>query len=107
MEVHRVLGSGLLEAVYQEALAIEFESQKIQYVQEQELVIEYKGRTLDKKYRADFICFDEIIIELKAVSELTDVHLAQTINYLKITGNKLALLINFGCESLEYKRVVN
>jgi len=107
MEVHRILGSGLLEAVYQEALAIEFENQKIAFVREQELMIEYKGKILDKKYKADFVCYDEIIIELKAVSELADIHLAQTINYLKVTGKKLALLVNFGQDSLEYKRIVN
>ncbi len=77
------------------------------FVKVQELIVSNKGNVLEKKYKADFVCYDEIIIELKAVSELADVHLAQIINYLKITGSKLGLLVNFGQESLEYKRVVN
>lgn len=107
MEVHNELGSGLLEAVYQEALAFELTSKKIPFIQEKELVINYKGQVLNKKYYADFLCFDKIVVELKAVSELNDVHFAQILNYLKITGMRLGLLVNFGEESLEYKRIIN
>ncbi|WP_430812602.1 MULTISPECIES: GxxExxY protein [unclassified Carboxylicivirga] len=107
MEVHTVLGGGMLEAIYQEALGIELELKGISFQREKELRVNYKGVRLNKTYKADYICYDEIILELKAVSELTDEHLAQVINYLKITGKKLALLVNFGNESLEYKRVIN
>jgi len=106
IEVHKVLGSGFLEAVYQEALEKEFTLQNIEFVKEKELTIEYKGVTLDKKYRADFICFDKIIIELKAISNITSEHEAQLLNYLKITDHNVGLLINFGQKSLEYKRLV-
>lgn len=80
MEVHRVLGSGLLEAVYQEALSIELGNKNIPFAQEVELQIDYKGEILTKKYKADLICYDEVIVELKAVKELDDVHYAQLIN---------------------------
>ena len=107
MEVHSVLGGGMLEAIYQEALAIELKNENISFDREKELSVRYKGIQLDKHYKADFICYDEIILEVKAVSELTDEHMAQVINYLKITDKKLALLVNFGNDSLEYKRVIN
>ncbi len=106
MEVHKQLGCGFLEAVYQEALAIEFENRKIPYEQEKRLQIEYKGKILKKEYVADFVCYDKIIIEVKALSKLAPEHLAQTLNYLKITDFDLGLLVNFGKSSLEYKRVV-
>jgi len=106
MEVHRVLGHGFLEAVYQEALSIEFNKQKIPFEQEQYLKIHYKGNCLSKEYRADFICYDKIILETKAQSRLTNDDLAQTLNYLKITEYNLGLLVNFGTGSLQYKRVV-
>ncbi|MCT4589789.1 MAG: GxxExxY protein [Carboxylicivirga sp.] len=107
MEVHRVLGPGLLEAVYQEALSIEFRDNKIPFNQEVELQINYKGNILAKKYKADFICFDEVIVEIKAVKEFDEIHLTQLINYLKITRKKIGLLVNFGSESLDFKRVIN
>jgi GxxExxY protein len=106
MEVHNKLGCGFLEAVYQEALAIEFERRKIPFVREKLLKILYKGIVLKKEYVADFICFDKIIIETKAATELKSDHIAQTLNYLKITGYKLGLLVNFGTTSLKYKRIV-
>ena len=106
MEVHNQLGSGFLEAVYQEALALEFEERKIPYKQEQTLQIFYKDQLLSKYYEADFTCYDKIIVELKAKNELTGGDDSQVINYLKATGYKLGLLINFGAESLEYKRLV-
>ena len=106
MEVHTQLGSGFLEAVYQEALTLEFAEAEIPYFEQAELQIKYKGNYLEKTYVADFICFDEIIVELKAVKELSDIHYAQLLNYLKATGLKLGLLINFGSKSLQYKRVI-
>ena len=106
MEVHKVLGCGFFEAVYQEALMIEFEIQNIPYFQEKELQISYKNRILQKRYKADFICYDKIIVELKALSQFDTSHEAQVLNYLKATGFKLALLVNFGETSLKYKRIV-
>ncbi len=106
MEVHRILGYGFLEAVYQEALSIEFSKRKIPFEQEKYLRILYKGNCLKKEYRADFICYDKIILETKAQSRLSNNDLAQTLNYLKITDYNLGLLVNFGTSSLQYKRVV-
>ena len=107
MEVHRELGSGFLEAVYHEALAIEMTSRNIQFVQEVELPVIYKGQQLATSYRADFICFDNVIVEIKALGELKTLQEAQILNYLKATGLGVGLLINFGAESLQYKRFVN
>ena len=107
MEVHKHLGFGFLEEVYQETLEIEFIKNEIPYVREALLNIIYKDIILNKKYFADFICFDAVIVELKALSELTSVHEAQLLNYLKATNKKVGLLINFGRSSLQYKRVVN
>jgi GxxExxY protein len=106
MEVHKELGCGFLEAVYQEALEYELMGNKIPFDREVELAISYKGHHLDKKYYADFICFDEVIVELKAVSSLTGIHYSQVLNYLKATGKQIGLLVNFGAKSLEYKRVI-
>ncbi len=105
-EVHKELGNGFLEAVYQEALEIEFAKQQIPFEREKILIIHYKGIKLEKKYIADFICYDKIILELKALSQLTGEHESQILNYLKSTGFKLGLLINFGESSLKYKRLV-
>jgi len=105
MEVHSRLGSGFLEAVYQEALAIEFEKRSIPYIKEAKLEITYKERTLLKFYQADFICYDKIIVETKAQKELTGIDESQVINYLKATGMKIGLLVNFGAESLDHKRL--
>ena len=106
MEVHKELGCGFLEAVYQEALEIEFNNQGIPYEREKELKIYFKGIELRKRYNADFICYDKIIVETKALSNLTDDHLGQVLNYLKATQFKLGLLVNFGQPKLEYKRIV-
>ena len=105
-EVHKILGSGFLEKVYQEALAIEFKQQGIPFEKEAQLTITYKGVTLEKVYYADFLCYKKIIVEIKALSELAKEHDAQIINYLKATGCKVGLLVNFGSQSLEYKRFV-
>lgn len=106
MEVHRVLGCGFQEAVYQDALEIEFEEQGIPNTREALLVPSYKGRPLKRTYFVDFVCFDEIIVELKALSSITQDHYAQVLNYLKASGLRLGLLINFGAKSLEYKRII-
>ena len=95
-EVYKELGSGFLEAVYQESLAKEFTLQKIPFVAQKELALYYKQERLLHTYKPDFICFDAVIIELKAVKNLTDEHKAQLMNYLKVTGLRLGLLVNFG-----------
>jgi GxxExxY protein len=106
-KVYNELGSGFLEAVYQEALEIEFQRQGIPYEREKELKITYAGIELKQTYKADFVCFGKIIVELKAVSELIDAHRSQVYNYLHATGYKLGLLLNFGCsEELEKERIV-
>lgn len=107
MEVHRTLGCGFREEVYQDALEIEFKRQDIIYERESPFDIYYKGIRLRKEYFADFLCFENIIVELKAVSELTGDHESQVINYLKASKCRLGILINFGTKSLQYKRLVN
>ncbi len=106
MEVHRELGPGFLEAVYQDALAIELELRDIPFQRERLLPVHYKGRLLPSVYRADFVCYGEVIVETKALAALVGIHEAQTINYLKATGMQRALLINFGTLSLQHKRLV-
>ena len=106
MEVHSELGCGFLESVYQEALEITFNEYRIPFIKEAEININFKNKVLDKKYYADFICYNKIILELKAVSALTEIHEAQVFNYLKATGYKLGILVNFGEKSLVYKRIV-
>ncbi|WP_461642389.1 GxxExxY protein [Labilibaculum euxinus] len=105
MEVHSELGCGF-EVIYQEALELSFMDTGMPFEREVQLDVFYKGRELNKKYFADFICFDEVIVELKAVNALTDVHYAQVLNYLKATGKRVGLLVNFGAKSLQYKRVI-
>lgn len=106
MEVHGSLGCGFLEAVYNEALALELTLRGVPYRREVELPVSYKGKLLLSTYRADFICFDAIIVELKALSRLSGTEEAQVINYLKATGLELGLLLNFGAPSLEHRRFV-
>ena len=106
IEVHKELGCGFLEAVYQEALGKEFDYQTISFKAQPVIRIAYKGKPLDKIYQPDFICFDEVIVEIKAISGLSGIEEAQLINYLKATELKVGLLINFGNKSLEYKRLV-
>ncbi len=95
MKVHSTLGCDFLEQVYQEALEIELKKQNIPFTREAPLTITYDGITLNKKYNADFICYDKIILELKAVKDLDNTHEAQVFNYIKATGFKLGLLVNF------------
>jgi len=105
-EVHRTLGHGFLEPIYQEALAIELTNRNILYQKEKELDITYKDQILTKRYIADFICHDAIILEIKALNRLTKEHEAQLLNYLNATKHKLGLLINFGQPSLAVKRII-
>lgn len=106
MDIHRTLGNGFLESVYQEAAAVEFGLKEIPFVREVTLPIKYKNVTLTTHYRSDFVCFSEIIVEFKAISQLSNNDDAQVMNYLKATGFKRGLLINFGALSLQYKRIV-
>ena len=106
MEVHRELGHGFLEAVYQEAMALEMTAREIPFEREVPLPVHYKGQRLATHYRADFVCFENVVLELKAISQLTGADEAQVINEMKATGLQRGLLINFGAPSLEYKRRV-
>jgi GxxExxY protein len=106
MEVHRQLGCGFLEAVYQEALALELAARAAPFRREVELPVTYKGQKLATHYRADFVCYDSVIVEVKALDRLSGIEEAQVINYLKVTGNEVGLLVNFGGESLAYRRFV-
>ncbi len=106
MEVHKLLGHGFLEPVYQEALAIEFLERRIPFQRELPLPIHYKGRRLKSWYKPDFICFEAVIVELKALSRMGGTEDSQVINYLKATGLQTGLLINFGVRSLEHRRFV-
>jgi len=106
MTVHNELGCGFLEAVYQEALGLEFIENAIPFIKEKRLDVSYKGRLLEKKYVADFICYTQLIVEVKAMDGLLPEHIAQVLNYLKATGLRLGLLINFGATKLQYKRVI-
>jgi GxxExxY protein len=106
MEVHSVLGCGFLEPVYQEAFSLELKSRNIPFEKEKQIQIIYKGTALTKYYIADFVCYNKIIVELKALSSLVSEHESQVLNYLKATELKVGLLINFGNESLEYRRFI-
>ena len=105
MEVHGILGCGFTEPVYQQALEHEFKLRNIPYEREKVFTINYKGITLEKTLRVDFVCYGKIIVELKAVSSLVNEHYSQIYNYLKATGMKLGLLFNFGEASLDPKRI--
>jgi len=106
-EVYNVMGVGFLEPVYQECLEIELQERGIPFVPQTLLELRYKGRPLKKRYEPDFICFDRIIVEIKAVKELCNEFRAQVHNYLRATGHRLGLLVNFGhYPKLEYERIV-
>jgi GxxExxY protein len=107
MEVYYKLGSGFLEPVYQQALGIEFARRNVPFEQQKRFRIEYKGTILDKEYVADFVCYDQVIVEIKAINQLSPVDWAQVINYLKVSKMRVGLLFNFGSVGkLEWKRLV-
>jgi GxxExxY protein len=107
MEVHSHLGCGLLEAVYAEALEHELRERSIPYIREKEFSVLYKGLLLNKKYKVDFVCFDKIILELKATDKILPVHASQVLNYLKLANLKLGYVVNFGERSLRWERIAN
>ena len=105
--VHRELGVGFLERVYQDALEYEFKERGIPYEREKKIQIMYKGKPLGEPYMADFVCYGKIIVELKAVKTLEDAHYAQVLNYLKATKMKLCILVNFHDTFITPKRIAN
>ncbi|PLW93444.1 MAG: GxxExxY protein [Marinilabiliales bacterium] len=106
MDVHNYLGPGFLEIVYKDALEYEFKKAGINYEREKEYKVHYKDIILPHNFFADFVVMDKIVLEIKGVASLADEHDAQCINYLKVSGNKLALLVNFGEKSLNHKRLL-
>jgi GxxExxY protein len=106
METHKILGAGFLESVYEESLAYEFELNHINFQRQSPINVIYKGKVV-KQFICDFIIEDKILVEIKAVKKMSEIEYAQVINYLKATGIKVGLLINFGAASLEYKRFMN
>ena len=103
---HKELGRGFLEPVYQEALELEFNDRGIPFQPQRELAIFYKGRKLKTHYRSDFVCYENVIVELKALTRIGDGEVAQVLNYLKASRRERALLINFGSRSLQHERLV-
>lgn len=104
MEVHRNLGPGLLEIVYKDALELEFKENNIPFEREKEFMIEYKGKILPHKFYADFVVNDDIILEIKAIKEFSNEHVAQILNYMKLSNSEIGLLVNFQNKSLQHKR---
>lgn len=105
MEVHKILGNGFQEVIYQRALAIELKERELSFIREQEMQIKYKGINIGKR-RVDFFIEDKVMLEIKAVINLEDVHLAQAINYLEAYNLEIGLLINFGSKSMQFKRLM-
>ena len=106
MEVHRNLGPGLLEIIYKDALEIEFRENNILFEREKEYEITYKGHVLPRKYIADFIVSEDIVLEVKSVKDFSNEHIAKTLNYMKLASSEIGLLVNFQNKSLQYKRLV-
>ena len=107
MEIHRILGGGLLEIVYKDALEYEFKKHNIPFQREKEYSIQYKDIVLAHKFYADFVIYDEIILEVKASKDIIDEHTAQTINYLRLADSDLGIIVNFNKKSLQHKRVIH
>ena len=107
IEVSKELGCGFLERVYQDALELEFRLRNIPYEREKLIEVMYKGHPLGEPYRADFVCYGKIIVELKAVEELLSIHRAQVLNYLKATGFRLGMLVNFGEQMARIERLLH
>ena len=107
MEVHNNLGAGFLEIVYRDALEYEFRRAGILYEREKEYEVNYKNTILPHKFYADFVVFDQVILEVKGKSAIADEDVAQALNYLKVSGNRLALIVNFGEIKLNYRRIVH
>lgn len=107
MEVHRLLGPGLLEIVYKDALEIEFKNNNIPFVREKEFAINYKGIILPHKFYADFVVYEDIILEVKSVKEICNEHIAQTLNYMKLADTPIGIIANFQNKSLIHKRLIN
>lgn len=106
MEVHRNLGPGLLEVIYKDALEVEFKEKNIPFEREKEYSIEYKGKVLPHKFYADFVINEDIILEVKAVKEFSGEHIAQVLNYIKLSNSEIGLLVNFQTKSLQHKRYI-
>jgi GxxExxY protein len=106
MEVHRNLGPGLLEIIYKDALELEFKENNIPFEREKEFTIEYKGKVLPHKFYADFIVNEDIILEVKSVKEFSNEHIAQLLNYMKLSDSELGLIVNFQTKSLQHKRYI-
>lgn len=104
-EVNRAMGTGFLEAVYQECLTLEFKARGIPFVAQPVLALDYKGAPLRATYMPDFVCFDSVLIELKALTALAAEHRAQVLNYLKASGHRVGLLVNFGCAPARIERL--
>ena len=106
MEVHRNLGPGLLEVIYKDALEVEFKENNIPFEREKEYSIEYKGKILPHKFYADFVINEDIILEVKAIKEFSSEHIAQILNYIKLSSSEVGLLVNFQTKSLQHKRYI-
>lgn len=106
MEVHRILGPGLLEIIYKDALEIEFRENNIPFEREKEFIIQYKDKILPHRFFADFIVNEDIILEVKAIKEISNEHIAQVLNYMKLADSEIGLIVNFQPKSLQYKRYV-
>ena len=107
MEVHRILDPGLLEIVYKDALEIEFKNHNIPYEREKRYDVEYKGYILPHDFYADFVVYDDIILEVKSVKEVTNEHLARTLNYMKLADTPIGIIVNFQNKSLSHKRLIS
>ena len=106
MEVHSQLGCGFRESIYQDAFTLELKDREIPFIRELDFPVIYKGRRLNSHYRPDFICFEEVVVELKALSEISPAEESQLLNYLKVTGYHTGLILNFGRPSLQQRRFV-